>query len=95
MDEKDRILNGLRKVWEAVHEDDVCADLVYEAIDYLRTLKPMNNETAITHLMTSGWMQTHDQLLGENDLAAVINHLMRNKDKTISINIYPYREDPD
>ena len=95
MDEKERIIKGLKKVWDAVHEDPDCADLVYEAIDYLRTLKPINNETAITQLMTSGWMQTHDQLMSENNLATVINGLMRGQDKTISINIYPYREDPD
>ena len=97
MDEKERILKGLRKAWDALHAagSDECADLVYEAIDYLRELKPITNETAIMQLMSSGWMQTHDQLMGENNLATVINGLMRNMDKTISINIYPYREDPD
>ena len=51
------------------------------------------DEAAIYQLNRSGWMQKHDRAMSFDSLTALVNSLMRNGDKSISINVYPWRED--
>lgn len=63
-----------------------------------RELEPcieMTDEAAIYHLNRSGWMQKHDRAMSFDSLTAVVNDLMRKGDKSISINVYPWKEESD
>ena len=56
-----------------------------------------NDETEITdceaikQLQGSGWLQSHDETLTIDSAAAIINRIMFDGNKTISINIYPFK----
>lgn len=51
------------------------------------------DEAAIAHLQRSGWMARHDREMSSNSLTALVNGLMLDGNKSISINVYPYKED--
>lgn len=73
---------------------ELCVEI--EAFIQARELEPckeITDEAAIYHLNRSGWMQRHDRAMSFDSLTAVVNNLMRNGDKSISINVYPWRED--
>ncbi len=55
----------------------------------------ITNEQAIDHLLKAGWLQEHDKAMSEGDVAALINRIMEAGDKSISVNIYPVKEDID
>lgn len=59
----------------------------------LEPCKEITDEAAIYHLNRSGWMQKHDRAMSFDSLTAVVNNLMKNGDKSISINVYPWKED--
>ena len=53
----------------------------------------LSDEVAVDHLIRSGWMQQHDRAMSFDSLTAIINNLMRDENKTISVNVYPWKED--
>ena len=55
----------------------------------------MSEEKAIDYLQQTGWMQRHDRAMSFDSLTAVVNGLMLDGNKTISVNIYPWKEDGD
>jgi hypothetical protein len=59
----------------------------------LDTLREITDEAAIYHLNRSGWMQRHEELMTVDSVAAIVNRIMRDGDKTISVNVYPWKED--
>lgn len=59
----------------------------------LDTLREITDESAIYHLNRSGWMQKHDRAMSFDSLTAVVNNLLRDGNKTISVNIYPWKDD--
>lgn len=59
----------------------------------LEPCKEITDEAAIDHLYRSGWMQMHDREMFSKSLTAVVNNLMRDGDKSISINVHPCKED--
>lgn len=78
-------------------------DAIKEAVkeDFIAIAKDTNvpgkltDEAAIEHLQASGWMQRHDRAMSFDSLTAVINSLMQDENKTISVNVYPWKEDGD
>ena len=52
----------------------------------------LTDEVAIEHLQRSGWMQRHEELLTVDSAAALVNRIMRDGNKQISINIYPWED---
>ena len=80
--------NGIEFIyWEGLF------DSIASFIDgLLRRSDKLTDETAIDHLHRSGWMQKHDAEMSTDSLSAVINTIMRDGDKTISINIYPWED---
>lgn len=61
----------------------------------INVLCKLTDEAAIEHLQASGWMQRHDRAMSFDSLTAVINGLMQDGNKTISVNVYPWKEDGD
>jgi hypothetical protein len=59
----------------------------------LEPCKEITDEAAIEHLWRSGWMQRHEELMTVDSMAAIVNRIMRDGDKTISVNVYPWKED--
>jgi hypothetical protein len=59
----------------------------------LEPCKEITDEAAIYHLNRSGWMQKHDRAMSFDSLTAVVNSLMRDGNKSISVNVYPWKED--
>lgn len=75
---------------------ELCVEIEAFIQDRVRELEPcieMTDEAAIDRLQRSGWMQKHDLAMSFDSLTAVVNNLMRNGDKSISINVYPWKED--
>lgn len=59
----------------------------------LEPCKEITDEAAIYHLNRSGWMQRHDREMSFDSLTALVNNMMKNGDKSISVNVYPWKED--
>lgn len=74
-------------IWEILNAPTVATDT--------NVLGTLTDESAIEHLQASGWMQRHDQAMSFDSLTAVINGLMQDGNKTISVNVYPWKEDGD
>ena len=53
----------------------------------------ITQEKAIDYLRETGWMASHDRAMSSDSLTAVVNGLMLDGNKSISINVYPYKED--
>ena len=47
---------------------------------------------AIAQLNKSGWMQEHDKMMTFDSLTNIVNGIMMDGDKSISVNVYPYKE---
>ena len=80
--------------------ENVLTELCVEIEAFIQTrdreLKPcieMTDEAAIEHLQRSGWMVRHDAAMSFDSLSAVVNNLMRDGNKSISVNVYPWKED--
>lgn len=64
--------------------------------DYIGSLVDnavMTEERAIYFLHQTGWMQKHDRAMSFDSLTALVNNLMRDGNKRISVNVYPWKED--
>ena len=53
----------------------------------------ITQEKAIDYLRETGWLVRHDRAMSLDSISAVVNSLMRDGNKTISINVYPWKED--
>lgn len=71
-----------------------CRKSLRDSIAYwLKAGKQITTEEAIEHLTRTGWMQRHDREMTFDSLSAVVNNLLRDGNKTISVNIYPWKDD--
>ena len=78
--------------WEDLY--DAVMDFVVNAVNSNRkNKKEITNEAAIEQLQKSGWMAKHDAIIGMDSLSTIINRIMLDGNKTISVNIYPWKED--
>lgn len=69
-------------------------DFVVDAVNSNReNKKEITNEAAIEQLQKTGWMAKHDAIIGMDSLSTMINRIMLDGNKTISVNIYPWKED--
>ena len=78
--------------WEDLY--NAVVDFVVDTVNSNReNKKEITNEAAIEQLQKSGWMQKHDAIIGMDSLSTMINRIMLDGNKTISVNIYPWKED--
>lgn len=60
---------------------------------WLKAGQPITEETAIEYLTRTGWIQRHDRTVTFDSLSAVVNKLLRDGNKTINVNIRPWKDD--
>lgn len=75
--------------------DDLFAKVRDYILQVLAEKDGMTEEKAIDYLNKTGWMHRHDRTMSYDSLTAVVNGLMLDGNKTISVNVYPWREDDD
>ena len=78
--------------WEDLY--NAVVDFVVDAVNSNReNKKEITNEAAIEQLQKSGWMEKHDAEMTSDSLSAVVNNIMRDGNKSISVNVYPWKDD--
>ena len=93
------IINGWVMSHFTMSEYDIKAIQLCDAIEAFidreitKKATEITNEEAIAQLQKSGWMQKHDAIIGMDSLSSVVNRIMQDGNKTITVNIYPWKED--
>ena len=77
--------------WEDLY--NAVVDFVVDAVNSnMKKKKEITDEAAIEHLQKTGWMARHDAAMSCANLSDIVNAIMLDGNKTISVNIYPWKE---
>ena len=92
------VLEDWRRRYAVAGNDGMIDDLFREMEAFIEAVllgHGLTEERAINYLRETGWLVRHDAAMSCVSLPDIVNAIMRNGDKTISVNVYPWKEERD